>query len=146
MKPRRKRLLILLLSIAVLATAATLVVQALRSSLVFFYTPTQVIHGEVEEGRYFRIGGMVLSGSLKPVANDVGVTFLLSDTVNSVAVHYSGILPDLFQEGKGAVAQGNWDGHIFRASEVLAKHDENYMSPEVQEALNEKIRQSQGQP
>lgn len=145
MKPRRKRLLILLLSIVVLAIATTLVVQALRSSLVFFYTPTQVIHGEVEEGRYFRIGGMVLSGSLKPVPNDVGVTFLLSDTVNSITVHYSGILPDLFQEGKGAVAQGHWDGQTFRAAEVLAKHDENYMSPEVQEALEEKIRQSQGQ-
>jgi len=119
-----------------LGVATVLVLNAFQSNLVFFFTPTQVASGEVPQGKSFRIGGMVEDGSLVRENDGLTVRFSVTDTAKSVPVTYKGILPDLFKEGKGAVAQGQLgaDG-TFIASEVLAKHDENYMPPEAAEAL-----------
>jgi len=136
MKPRHKRFLLIGFGLAALAVAATLVLNAFQSNLVFFFTPTQVAHGEVPQGRSFRIGGMVENGSLTREGDGLTVHFIVTDLAQRVPVTFKGILPDLFKEGKGAVAQGQLgpDG-TFMASEVLAKHDENYMPPEAAEAL-----------
>jgi cytochrome c-type biogenesis protein CcmE len=112
---------------------ATLVLNAFQSNLVFFYSPSQVVAKEVPDGRTFRLGGMVEDGSVK--REGVMVSFVVTDTVQKVPVRFEGILPDLFKEGKGVVAQGKVDGGTFIAKEVLAKHDENYMPPEAAEAL-----------
>jgi cytochrome c-type biogenesis protein CcmE len=119
-----------------LGIAAALVLNAFRSNLVFFYTPTQVFANEAPKGRTFRIGGLVEPGSLKRSSGSVEVRFTVTDNARTVPVVYNGILPDLFKEGKGVVAQGTLgtDG-TFVASQVLAKHDENYMPPEAAEAL-----------
>jgi cytochrome c-type biogenesis protein CcmE len=124
--------------IACLAVAAGLVLNAFQSNLVFFFSPTQVIAGEAPTGRTFRIGGLVQSGSLKRAADGLTVSFVVTDTAHNMNVSYTGILPDLFREGKGVVAQGRLgaDG-VFRAEEVLAKHDENYMPPEAAHALEQ---------
>lgn len=115
---------------------ATFVLKAFRSNLVFFYTPTEVFAGQVPQGQAFRIGGMVLEDSLQRNEDGVTVRFAVTDTMENVPVQYTGILPDLFQEGKGVVAQGRMDKQgIFVADQVLAKHDENYMPPEAAEAL-----------
>jgi cytochrome c-type biogenesis protein CcmE len=116
--------------------AAALVLNAFKSNLVFFFTPTQVANGEAPKERSFRIGGMVEAGSLKREGDGLTVHFVVTDLAKRVPVTFKGILPDLFKEGKGAVAQGRLgaDG-TFAASEVLAKHDENYMPPEVADAL-----------
>ncbi len=135
MKPRTKRLAIILGGIASLSVAAALVLNALNSNVAFFFTPTQVEAGEAPKGRAFRIGGLVKPGSLE--RQQMTVSFVITDTVRDLPVRYTGILPDLFKEGKGAVAQGHLDeGGHFVASEVLAKHDENYMPPEAQHALD----------
>jgi len=136
MKPRHKRFAFIGLGLLVLGVATVLILNAFQSNLVFFFTPTQVVSGEVPQGRSFRIGGMVEDGSLVRENDGLTVRFIVTDTAKSVPVTYKGILPDLFKEGKGAVAQGklNADG-TFVASEVLAKHDENYMPPEAAEAL-----------
>jgi len=136
MKPRHKRFVLLGLGLIALAVAAALVLNAFRSNLVFFFTPTQVANGEVPQRRSFRIGGLVEAGTLKRENDGLTVHFVVTDTVKRVPVTYKGILPDLFKEGKGAVAQGQLgaDG-TFLASEVLAKHDENYMPPEAADAL-----------
>jgi cytochrome c-type biogenesis protein CcmE len=136
MKPRQKRFVLIGLGLAALAVAAVLVLNAFQSNLVFFFTPTQVANGEVPQGRSFRIGGMVEQGSLTREGDGLTVHFIVTDMAKRVPVSFKGILPDLFKEGKGAVAQGQLgaDG-TFIASEVLAKHDENYMPPEVAEAL-----------
>jgi cytochrome c-type biogenesis protein CcmE len=112
------------------------VLNAFQSNLVFFFTPTQVVNGDVPQGRSFRIGGMVDKGSLTREGDGLTVHFIVTDMAKRVPVTFKGILPDLFKEGKGAVAQGQLgaDG-TFLASEVLAKHDENYMPPEAAEAL-----------
>jgi cytochrome c-type biogenesis protein CcmE len=122
--------------LALVALAATLILNAFKSNMVFFYTPTQVERGEVPKGTGFRIGGLVVPGSLKRGDDGLTVNFTITDTAKNVSVIYKGILPDLFKEGKGVVAQGKVgsDG-LFEASEVLAKHDENYMPPEAAEAL-----------
>ena len=122
--------------LAILGLAAALVLNAFRSNLVFFFTPTQVAAHEAPQGRSFRIGGLVEKGSVKRQPDGVTVRFVVTDTLKSVPVTFTGILPDLFKEGKGVVAQGKLgpDG-IFAASEVLAKHDENYMPPEAADAL-----------
>jgi cytochrome c-type biogenesis protein CcmE len=122
--------------VAVLAVAATLVLSAFQKNLVFFFTPTQVAANEAPQGRTFRIGGLVEPGSVRRQADGVTVQFVVTDTAKSIPVVYKGILPDLFREGKGVVTQGRLgaDG-VFQASEVLAKHDENYMPPEAAEAL-----------
>ena len=136
MKPRHKRFIFIGLGLLALAVASVLILNAFQSNLVFFFTPTQVANGEVPKGRGFRIGGMVEDGSLKREGDGLTVHFVMTDMAKRVPVTFKGILPDLFKEGKGAVAQGQLgaDG-IFLASEVLAKHDENYMPPEAAEAL-----------
>lgn len=124
--------------VAALAIAAALVLSAFQKNLVFFFTPTQVAANEAPQGRTFRIGGLVAPGSVKRQADGVTVQFVVTDTAKNIPVVYKGILPDLFREGKGVVTQGRLgpDG-TFQASEVLAKHDENYMPPEAAEALKQ---------
>ena len=124
------------LGVVALGVATTLVLMAFNQNLVFFFTPSQVAANEAPVGRTFRIGGMVEKGSVKREADGVTVRFTVTDTAKTMPVSYRGPLPDLFREGKGVVAQGQLgpDG-VFRASEVLAKHDENYMPPEAAEAL-----------
>ena len=136
MKPRHKRLLLVVVALALLGLGATFVLKAFRSNLVFFYTPTEVFAGQVPQGQAFRIGGMVLEDSLKRKDDGVTVRFAVTDSIENVPVQFTGILPDLFQEGKGVVAQGRMDPQgVFVADQVLAKHDENYMPPEAAEAL-----------
>jgi cytochrome c-type biogenesis protein CcmE len=132
---KQKRLGLILGGLLLLSAATALVLFALRDNLAFFYTPTQIVQKEAPTGRTFRIGGMVETGSVKRTGIDV--SFRVTDTAQVVPVTYTGILPDLFKEGKGVVAQGTLgpDG-VFRAKEVLAKHDENYMPPEAQDAVN----------
>jgi cytochrome c-type biogenesis protein CcmE len=134
--PRQKRFAMIGVGLVAVALASALVLNAFRSNLVFFFTPTQIANGEVPQGRSFRIGGLVEASSLKRENDGLTVHFVVTDMSKRVPVVYKGILPDLFREGKGAVAQGQLgpDG-VFRASEVLAKHDENYMPPEAAEAL-----------
>ena len=136
MKPRNKRLIAIAGGLAVLGAAAALVLTAFQENLVFFFTPTQVAAKEAPTGRTFRIGGMVEKGSVK--REGVEVRFVVTDTAKSIPVVYSGALPDLFREGKGVVAQGQLgaDG-VFRAREVLAKHDENYMPPDAAHAVEQ---------
>src|SRR5689334_20473839 len=136
MTSRQKRFAFIGLGLVVLGVATALVLNALKSNLSLFITPTEVANGEIPKGKSFRLGGMVEDGSLKRENDGLTVHFVVTDTAKRVPVTYKGILPDLFKEGKGAVAQGklNADG-TFVASEVLAKHDENYMPPEAAEAL-----------
>ena len=136
MKPRHKRLALIVGGVAVLGIAAGLVLYALNSNIVFFYTPTQVAQQEAPKGRNFRIGGLVETGSVQ--RDGTRVTFRVTDNAREIPVAYTGSLPDLFREGKGVVAQGSLgaDG-VFTATEVLAKHDENYMPPEAAEALRQ---------
>jgi cytochrome c-type biogenesis protein CcmE len=136
MKPRHQRFLFITAGVAVLAIAGMFVLNAFQSNLVFFFTPTQVAKGEAPKGRAFRVGGMVKEGSLKKDGENVA--FVVTDFAHEVPVVYKGLLPDLFKEGKGVVAQGKLsDDHQFTASEVLAKHDENYMPPEAKHALDQ---------
>ena len=136
MKPRTRRIAIVAGGLAALAVVAGLVLSAFQQNLVFFFTPSQVAANEAPQGKTFRIGGMVESGSVKRQPDGVTVRFIVTDTAQTVPVMYRGALPDLFREGKGVVAQGRVgpDG-VFQASEVLAKHDENYMPPEAAEAV-----------
>ncbi|ACV34070.1 cytochrome c maturation protein CcmE [Accumulibacter sp.] len=138
MKPRHKRLALIAGGLAILGIVATLVLNAFQSNLVFFFSPTQVAAGEAPRGKNFRIGGMVKEGSLQREADGVTLRFVVTDTDKDMTVAYKGILPDLFREGKGVVAQGRLgeDG-VFAASEVLAKHDENYMPPEAAKAVGD---------
>ena len=124
--------------LAALGVAAALVLDAFQSNLVFFFSPSQVMANEAPKGKTFRIGGMVEAGSLKRQDDGLTVRFRVTDTAHTVPVVYTGILPDLFKEGKGVVAQGRLgrDG-VFEASEVLAKHDENYMPPQAAHALEQ---------
>jgi cytochrome c-type biogenesis protein CcmE len=133
MKPRHQRLAIAAGVVAVVGVAAALVLNAFQSNLVFFYSPSQIASKEAPQGRTFRLGGLVEAGSVK--RDGVSVNFVVTDTARSVPVRYTGILPDLFKEGKGVVAQGQLRDGTFEAREVLAKHDENYMPPEAAEAL-----------
>jgi len=136
MKPRQKRIAMIAGGLAALAVAATLILTAFRQNLVFFFTPSQVAAKEAPLGRTFRIGGMVETGSVKRQADGITVHFKVTDTAKSIPVSYRGALPDLFREGKGVVAQGRiGEDGVFVASEVLAKHDENYMPPEAADAV-----------
>jgi cytochrome c-type biogenesis protein CcmE len=144
MKPRHKRMALIGGIVGAVAVAAGLVLNAFQSNLVFFFSPSQVIAKEAPTARTFRLGGLVKEGSVK--RNGTEVQFDVTDTAKTISVKYVGILPDLFKEGKGVVAQGQLQGDgVFVAREVLAKHDENYMPPEAAEALkraaktNEKI-------
>jgi cytochrome c-type biogenesis protein CcmE len=135
MKPRSKRLLVILGGLASVGVASALVLNALNSNVAFFFTPTQVDAGEAPKARAFRVGGLVKPGSLQ--REQMTVRFVITDTARDMPVSYTGILPDLFKEGKGAVAQGRLNAQgEFVASEVLAKHDENYMPPEAQHAVD----------
>ncbi len=136
MKPRHQRFLFIALGVSALAIAGMFVLNAFQSNLVFFFTPTQVFQGEAPKERAFRVGGMVKEGSL--VKDGENIQFVVTDFAHEVPVKYKGLLPDLFKEGKGVVAQGKLsDNKLFAASEVLAKHDENYMPPEAQHALDQ---------
>ena len=136
MKPRSKRALAIVAGVATLGVATALVLNAFQSNLVFFFSPTQVASKEAPVDRAFRVGGLVETGSVQRDPNGLTVRFVVTDTAKTVPVSYTGMLPDLFQEGKGVVAQGRIgpDG-VFVADQVLAKHDENYMPPEAAEAL-----------
>ena len=136
MKPRTRRALWIVAGLAGLGVASALVLNAFQSNLVFFFTPTQVASNEAPRDRAFRIGGLVEAGSVTRANDGLTVRFKVTDTAKTIPVVYVGILPDLFREGKGVVAQGRiGDDGTFAASEVLAKHDENYMPPEAAEAL-----------
>ena len=136
MKPRTKRAALIVVGLAVLAGATTLVLNAFNSNLVFFFSPTQVFADEAPRDRSFRIGGLVEEGSIQREPQGLTIRFAVTDRAQKIPVTYTGLLPDLFKEGKGVVTQGKLgpDG-IFRADQVLAKHDENYMPPEAAEAL-----------
>ena len=143
MKNRHKRAALIIGGVAALGIAAVLVLNAFQSNLVFFFTPTQVSTGEAPKDRTFRIGGMVQTGSVQRQSDGLTVKFIVTDTAKEMPVMYTGILPDLFREGKGVVAQGKLGGDgVFRADEVLAKHDENYMPPEAQHAMDQATKSS----
>ena len=137
MKPRHLRLIAVTAGLALIATAVALVLNAFTGNIVFFFSPSEVLAHQAPQKGDFRLGGMVEKGSLKRAADGLTVQFVVTDTAKSVPVVYKGILPDLFKEGKGVVTQGSLgpDG-VFRASQVLAKHDENYMPPEAAHALS----------
>ena len=138
MKARHRRFAWIAAGLAAIGAAVGLVLNAFQSNLVFFYSPSQVLSKEAPVGRPFRIGGMVENGSLKRQQDSLTVEFVVTDTAQHVTVRYTGLLPDLFKEGKGVVAQGALgpDG-VFTATEVLAKHDENYMPPEAAAAIEQ---------
>jgi len=138
MKPRHRKLALIVLVVAALGVAVALVLNAFNSNLVFFFSPTQVANGEAPTGRASRIGGLVEAGSVRREADGLTTRFVVTDTARSIPVAYTGILPDLFKEGKGVVAEGRLgtDG-LFDATQVLAKHDENYMPPEAASAIEQ---------
>ena len=143
MKARHRRFAWIGAGLAVLAVAVALVLNAFQSNLVFFFTPSQVAAKEAPKSRPFRIGGLVEPGSLKRDSNSLTVHFRVTDTAQTIPVTYTGLLPDLFKEGKGVVAQGSIgsDGS-FHATEVLAKHDENYMPPAAKDAIDKAQQKS----
>ncbi len=136
MKPRQKRIALIAGGLAAIGIASALVLNALDSNIALYVTPSEVAAGKAPQGKAFRIGGMVREGSLR--RDNLTVHFVITDTAKDIPVAYTGILPDLFKEGKGAVIQGRLgsDG-LFTASEVLAKHDENYMPPEAKDAVDQ---------
>ena len=136
MKPRTRRGLAIVVGLGILGVASMLVLNAFQSNLVFFFSPSQIAANEAPRDRAFRIGGLVEEGSIKRDGQSLTVQFVVTDMAQRVPVSYTGLLPDLFKEGKGVVAQGKLgsDG-VFRAEQVLAKHDENYMPPEAAEAV-----------
>lgn len=135
MKARQKRFVFIILALAAVGVASTLVVNAMRSNITYFYSPSQVVAGEAPNDQQFRIGGMVVRDSLKRDPESIRVRFTVTDNAENYEVVYDGILPDLFAEGQGAVARGRLDNGVFVAEEVLAKHDESYMPPEVADAM-----------
>ena len=136
MTPRKKRILVVCMMIAGISVAALLILTAFEKNLMYFYSPTEIINGEAPQSRSFRIGGLVVSDTVIRNPDDLKVSFVLTDTVHEIKVIYDGILPDLFREGQGIVANGKLQSeNVFIADEVLAKHDENYMPPEVADAL-----------
>jgi cytochrome c-type biogenesis protein CcmE len=137
MTPRRKRLLAVTAILAGVAAATTLAMLAFEDNLLYFYNPTQVHAGEAPTDRMFRIGGMVTEGSVQRTTGTLKIRFVVTDYKESIPVHYEGLLPDLFREGQGVIAHGRLTNTgEFVANEVLAKHDENYMPPEVAESLH----------
>jgi cytochrome c-type biogenesis protein CcmE len=147
MKPRHKRFMFILVGIAILSSAVGLVLYALQNNVSLYFTPTQVYNKEAPQGRNFRIGGMVVEGSLKRERDGLTVHFDVTDTFKTMQVLYKGILPDLFKEGKGVVAHGKLQpDNTFQADEVLAKHDENYNAAEVVRALELANKAQSGVP
>jgi cytochrome c-type biogenesis protein CcmE len=145
MKPRQKRIALIVGGLASIALAAVLTLNALDSNIALYVTPSEVLAGKAPQGKAFRIGGLVKEGSVK--RQDMTVRFIITDTVKEIPIAYTGILPDLFRDGKGAVVQGRLGGDgVFTATEVLAKHDENYMPPEAKHAVDQaqKAQKSQG--
>jgi len=138
MKPRHKKFALIVTIVIGLSVAALFVLNAFKSNLVFFHSPSDVYAGKVPGNKTFRLGGMVEKGSVKKSKNSLRVDFIITDFKQSIPVSYRGILPDLFSEGQGVIAQGKLqDGKTFIADEVLAKHDENYMPPEVADILKD---------
>ncbi|HFE32722.1 MAG TPA: cytochrome c maturation protein CcmE [Gammaproteobacteria bacterium] len=145
MKTRHKRMAFILAGLAGLAVAATLVLNALNSNLALYISPTDVLAGNAPKDQTFRLGGMVVEESLEREDDGLTVHFKVTDSANTIPVVFTGILPDLFEEGQGVVAQGKMRGNVFAATEVLAKHDENYMPPQVADMMEEgeKLKQQQ---
>lgn len=141
MKPHRKqRLILIALMLIGIGLAATFALKAFNENLMYFFSTTDVAEGKAPKDALFRLGGMVVKGSVERPSNDLLVRFKLSDFSKEVTVEYSGILPDLFREGQGIVAKGRLDNRgVFIAEEVLAKHDENYMPPEVADSLKQPV-------
>jgi cytochrome c-type biogenesis protein CcmE len=147
MKPRHKRFMFILVGVAILGAAVGLVLYALQNNVSLYFTPTQVYNKEAPQGRNFRIGGMVVEGSLKRERDGLTVHFDVTDTSKTMQVMYKGILPDLFKEGKGVVAHGQLQAdNTFLADEILAKHDENYNAAEVVRALELANKAQSGVP
>ncbi len=137
MTPRRKRMILVAILLAGMAITTVLLISAFKQNLLYFYTPTQIANGEASIDKSIRIGGLVKDGSLQRKEGTLEINFLVTDKVNEFPVTYSGILPDLFREGQGIVARGKINSQgVFVADEILAKHDENYMPPEAQDALD----------
>jgi len=147
MKTRHKRMAFILVGLAGLGVAAWLVLNALNSNLALYISPTDVLAGDAPKGQTFRLGGLVVEDSLRREDDGLTVHFKVTDSANTIPVTFTGILPDLFEEGQGVVAQGKMRGEVFIASEVLAKHDENYMPTQVADMLEEgeKLQQQQAQ-
>ena len=142
MTPRRRRIAAMSLGLLSLAAAAALVLAAFEQNLLFFYTPTQIAAGEAPTDQRLRVGGLVERGTVRRTPGSLEVRFDVTDLEETITVAYSGVLPDLFREGQGVIAHGTvGENDLFRADEVLARHDENYMPPEVAEMLEER-----GQP
>jgi cytochrome c-type biogenesis protein CcmE len=135
MKARQKRVVFIAIALVAVAIASALVVKALRSNITYYYSPSQVVAGEAPADQQFRIGGMVVDGSLQRDPGSVRVSFVVTDNAQQYEVIYDGILPDLFAEGQGVVARGRLGEGVFVAEEVLAKHDESYMPPEVADSM-----------
>lgn len=147
MKPRQKRAVWVIAGIALVAMAVTLVLRALDANVMFFYSPSQVHAGEAPRGAAFRVGGLVEMNSIQRMADGLQVQFVVTDEAQRVSVRYQGLLPDLFKEGKGVVVSGKLhDSGFFEATEVLAKHDENYMPPEAAKALEDAARNTKARP
>jgi cytochrome c-type biogenesis protein CcmE len=136
MTPRRRRLVLVIGIVAGVAVAGALALRAFRNNVTFFFDPSQIAAGQAPQGERFRLGGMVIKGSVQRAPGSLEVRFIVTDFKHEVPVSYTGVLPDLFKEGKGVVAHGRLTSEgVFVADEVLAKHDENYMPPEVTRAL-----------
>ena len=142
---RRQRLILILLMVAGVGTAATFALKAFNENLMYFFSTTEVAEGKAPEGAKFRLGGMVVDDSIERPDKGLMVRFVLTDYSKQVTVEYTGILPDLFREGQGIVANGRLNkSGVFVAEEVLAKHDENYMPPEVEDSLKRPEQQATG--
>ena len=134
MKRKHKRLTFVIIAMSLLGVAAALMLTAFEENIVFFYSPTDITEKKIADGRRFRLGGLVEEGSVKK-STDAVVNFRVTDLTTAIPVSFRGVLPDLFREGQGIVAEGRLAGGVFKADEVLAKHDETYMPPEVADAL-----------
>jgi cytochrome c-type biogenesis protein CcmE len=138
MTPRRKRMIGIAVAFVGVALATVVAIQAFQENMLYFYSPTQILEGEAPDGKTLRLGGLVETGSVTRIPGELEVRFMVSDLNNRIEVAYAGVLPDLFREGQGVIAIGEIEeGGVFRANEVLAKHDENYMPPEVADMLKE---------
>lgn len=136
MTPRQRRMAWVAAVLGGVALSVALAVRAFQDNMFYFYSPTQIVNGEIPVNKTIRLGGLVIPGSIERAEGSLTVQFLVTDTKETVRVEYTGILPDLFKDGQGVIARGRQKGTVFVASEVLAKHDENYMPPEVADALH----------
>ena len=134
MKRKHKRFTFVLIALLLLSAGTALVLTAFEDNIVFFYSPTELMNKQPNKNQLIRVGGLVKTGSIQKHGDSI-ITFSITDTGKIVRTRFRGILPDLFREGQGVVAEGRWNGELFQADEVLAKHDENYMPPEVAEAI-----------